>query len=176
VASTSAPNAPSGLTATVVSSSEIDLAWTDNSSNQTGFQIQRSLDNTTWTNLVTVGATTTTYNDTGLAAGTLYYYRVAAYNGTGASNWSNTASATTATSGSGTSYYIAPNPGSGAGTLASPYGLADLQTNAGGYYVPGPAITNRVPGDTLYFRAGIYNIQGAAIGSGYLTWMLLTPA
>jgi hypothetical protein len=161
------PAAPSGLQATVASATEIDLAWTNNASNQTGFQVQRSPDNTTWTNLSTVGPTTLAYNDTGLTAGTLYYYRVAAYNSAGNSAWSNVASAITL----GQAFYIAPNAGSGAGTLANPYGLADLQVynsaGADSYYGPGPAITNLQPGQTLYFRGGSYPIQGVAWNGGF---------
>jgi hypothetical protein len=91
------PIAPSDLTATAVSSSRIDLAWQDNSNNETGFRIDRSTDNVTFQSLVFVGANVATYADTGLTPGTTYYYRVRAYNGNcgTSSNWSNTASATT---------------------------------------------------------------------------------
>jgi hypothetical protein len=87
--------APSNLTATAVSSSQINLAWTDNSINEVGFRILRSLDGTKFTQFTTVGANITTYANTGLAAATKYYYRVKAYTGTLNSPASNTASATT---------------------------------------------------------------------------------
>jgi hypothetical protein len=42
-----------------------------------------------------VGANVTTYGDSGLAAQTLYYYRIRAYNSIGNSPYSNETSATT---------------------------------------------------------------------------------
>ena len=89
------PAAPTGLTATAVSSTQINLAWTDTASNETGFQIERSPDGTTFTALATVAANVTTYANTGLTAATTYHYRVRATNGTGPSAWSNTATAQT---------------------------------------------------------------------------------
>ena len=50
------PTAPSALTATAASASQINLAWTDNSSDETGFKIERSTDGgATWTQIATVG-------------------------------------------------------------------------------------------------------------------------
>jgi hypothetical protein len=89
------PAAPGNLSATAVSSSQINLTWTDNSSNETGFMVERSLDGTTFTQIATLGANTTSYNSTSLNAGTTYYFRVRATNGGGNSAYSNIASATT---------------------------------------------------------------------------------
>ena len=77
------PAAPSGLTATAVSSSQINLSWTDNSNNETGFKIDQATSSRLHPGLttVTVGANVTTYNATGLSSGTTYYYRVRATNG-----------------------------------------------------------------------------------------------
>ena len=80
-------------TATAVSSSRIDLAWTDNSTNETGFAIERSLDGATFTPLTTVGANVRTYANTGLTVATTYYYRVRATHAAGPSAWSNVANA-----------------------------------------------------------------------------------
>ncbi|MBI5384526.1 MAG: fibronectin type III domain-containing protein, partial [Verrucomicrobia bacterium] len=90
------PAAPSGLTATAASSSQINLAWTDNANNETGFAIERSTDNVTFTSIASVGANVTAYANTGLSASTTYYYRVRASNAAGNSAYSATASATTA--------------------------------------------------------------------------------
>ena len=94
------PAAPTNLIATAVSSSQINLSWTDNSNNETGFRIERSPDNSTWAEITTVSANITTYQNTGLAASTIYYYRVRAYNATGSSTYSNTANATSQASAS----------------------------------------------------------------------------
>jgi len=90
------PAPPSDLTATPVSQTQINLAWADNSTNESGFKIERSPNGTSdWTQIVAVGANVTTYNNTGVNCDTTYYYRVRAYNAGGDSNYSNTANATT---------------------------------------------------------------------------------
>ncbi len=90
------PGAPSSLSATSSSSTWISLNWSDNSNNETGFKIERSANGTSgWTQISTVGANATTYNNTGLICGTPYYYRVRSYNTAGNSTYSNTANATT---------------------------------------------------------------------------------
>jgi hypothetical protein len=89
------PAAPTSLSATAVSSSQINLAWTDNSNNETGFEIFRSTDGIVFSSLATVGAGVTTYNNTGLTASTQYYYKVWAFNPGESSSYSNTANATT---------------------------------------------------------------------------------
>jgi Fibronectin type III domain len=89
------PAAPTNLLATAISSSQIILSWTDNSTSETGFQVQRSSDGVTFTLIASLGANVTGYGDSGRAAGTIYYYRVRAYNSHGNSTLSNVASATT---------------------------------------------------------------------------------
>ncbi|SDS43056.1 S8 family serine peptidase [Opitutus sp. GAS368] len=89
------PAAPSNLSATATSSSAINLTWTDNTNNEDGFRVERSTDNTTFTQVASLAANSTSYSDTGLAASTTYYYRVRAFNSAGNSGYSNTASATT---------------------------------------------------------------------------------
>jgi titin len=84
------PAAPLNLVATTVSSTRIDLTWTDNSSNEDGFQIERSTDGSTFTQIATVGANVTTYSNTGITCTVFYYYRVRAYNAIGNSAYSNT--------------------------------------------------------------------------------------
>jgi FtsP/CotA-like multicopper oxidase with cupredoxin domain len=91
----SAPTAPSGLSASAVSSTQIDLSWIDNSSDESSFDIERSLDGSSFSFLATVGADTTTYSDVGLSAESTYFYRVFASNAFGSSSPSNSANATT---------------------------------------------------------------------------------
>ncbi|MEC4675681.1 MAG: S8 family serine peptidase [Nitrospirota bacterium] len=90
------PSAPAGLTASAASSAgQINLAWTDNSTNETGFSIERKTGAGSFAEIATVGANATTYSNTGLAEQTTYTYRVRAYNASGDSAYSNEASATT---------------------------------------------------------------------------------
>jgi len=95
---TSPPSAPSGLTATAVSSSQINLAWTDNSADESDFHIERKEGSGgTWSEIKTVGVNTISYQDTGLRPSTIYYYRVRAHRHSDNlySGYSNEASATT---------------------------------------------------------------------------------
>lgn len=91
------PAAPTDLAATTASFSQIDLTWTDNATNETGFKIERctGANCTDFAQIATVGANVIAYSNTGLAASTSYNYRVRAYNGGGDSDYSNTASAVT---------------------------------------------------------------------------------
>ena len=89
------PTAPTSLALTVKSSSQINLSWSDKSSNETGFKIERSTDGVTYTQIATVGASVKTFSNTGLTTKTKYYYRVRAYNAGGNSAYTNVASATT---------------------------------------------------------------------------------
>jgi transcriptional regulator CtsR len=83
------PDAPSGLTATAASSTEIDLIWEDNSNNEAGFKIQRKESGGSYSLIDAVRANRTSYTDSGLAAETKYYYRIWAYNSVGDSVYSN---------------------------------------------------------------------------------------
>ncbi|MEY4939371.1 MAG: hypothetical protein RIQ93_1106 [Verrucomicrobiota bacterium] len=92
----SSPPAPTGLAASATSSSTINLTWTDNSASETGFEIQRSVDNVNFVGSQSTGANTTSASVTGLTASTTYFFRVRALQGSATSTFSNTASATTA--------------------------------------------------------------------------------
>ena len=88
-------DAPTNLTATTQSSSQIDLSWIDNATEETGYTVQRSIDNIVFNTIATLGANETSYSDIGLLPSTLYYYRVRAFSSGENSAWSNTASDTT---------------------------------------------------------------------------------
>ena len=92
----SPPVDPSALVANTVSTSEIGLTWQDNSTDETGFEIHRSLTaGSGFALITTTAANATTYTDNGLLSGTTYYYKVRAVNATGPSAFSNEAMATT---------------------------------------------------------------------------------
>ena len=96
------PYAPGGLAAAAASSSKINLSWTDNSANESGFKIERKTGSGgTYAQIATVGADVTSYSSTGLTASTTYYYRVRAYNSGGNSSYSSEANATTSAASGG---------------------------------------------------------------------------
>src|SRR6267143_6651 len=95
-----APGAPTGLTATSASSSQINLSWSAPTNNGgsaiTGYKIERSTDGgSSWSPPVNTGSTATSYSDSGLIPSTTYTYRVSAINSAGTSSPSNITSATT---------------------------------------------------------------------------------
>jgi fibronectin type 3 domain-containing protein len=75
------PVAPTNLFLGQVSTTEVDLSWTDNSADETGFRIERSVAGAPFALLTTVAANVTTYADTTVTAGTAYDYRVYAVRG-----------------------------------------------------------------------------------------------
>lgn len=90
------PAAPFSLTALAVSTTRINLNWTDTSSVEDGFVIDKSTDaGSSWFQLDSVGPNIVTFADTGLAPGTIYHYRLYAFNVIGNSPYSNIAFDTT---------------------------------------------------------------------------------
>jgi hypothetical protein len=103
---TSAPAAPTSLAAFPVSALQINLTWTDNSTNEAGFAIEQSPDGVNFTQIATVGVNVTNYSViSNLQAGTSYFFRVRAFNtyqGTSYSAYTNSANATTLSTSSAT--------------------------------------------------------------------------
>ena len=100
LAAGAAGNAPSGLAAVAVSSSQINLYWTDNSSNEDGFEIHRSVNGAPFTLLTPTAPNAVSYSNLALSPATSYCYQVRAYRRTGKnttySPFSTSACATTA--------------------------------------------------------------------------------
>jgi serine protease len=94
---TPAPAAPSNLRVTSTRTNSISIAWTDNSTNETGFSIERCQGSTctNFAEIGTVGANVTSATNSGLARRTTYRYRVRAYNSGGYSAYSNIVSGAT---------------------------------------------------------------------------------
>ncbi len=81
--------------ATALSTSQIDISWLDNSSDEDGFRIERSSSRDPWAQIATVGTGVTAFQDDGLKRNTSYSYRVRAFSATGNSAYSDTATAKT---------------------------------------------------------------------------------
>src|SRR5207249_7828442 len=171
-----APSPPTGLTATAVSSSQINLSWappTDNGGSAiTGYKIERSTDGgTTWTVLVVnTGSATTMYSDTGLAPTITYAYRVSAINAVGTSAPSNIASART---------LVAPSPPIGLTATTASSSQIDLSWTApadnGGSAITGYMIERSANGGSTWTTmvsnsgstATTYSDTGLAAGTTY---------
>lgn len=78
------------LGATPLSPTSVKLSWTDNSDNETGFQVERRLDKETKFSIIkTTAAGETSYTDESLASSSIYFYRVLSINDYGSSMYSN---------------------------------------------------------------------------------------
>lgn len=91
------PSAPTNLTASAVSRSQINLSWAESSTNESGFKIERCAGATcnNFAQIATVGANVKIFSNGGLKRNTSYRYRVRAYNDSGDSAYSNIASGKT---------------------------------------------------------------------------------
>jgi FtsP/CotA-like multicopper oxidase with cupredoxin domain len=116
-----APAAPSGLTATASLPQQIDLAWTDNSTNESAFRIERAdvIGGVPgpFAAVQTVAANTVAWSDTTVSSAATYAYQVIAFNAVGDSPASNIATATT------------PNGPPGAPTGLNATAMGPLQVN-----------------------------------------------
>jgi hypothetical protein len=102
---TTPPSVPTNLTATAISSSQINLTWTASTDNVgvNGYNIFR--------NAAQVGTSpTNSYSDTGLSANTTYNYTVSAYDAGG--NTSASSTAATATTPAAADFSISVSPSS----------------------------------------------------------------
>lgn len=88
------PVAPTNLMGTLDNGVSVSLSWTDNSDNESGFQLERN-DGSAWQLLQLLPAETTVYVDNNTLPGTNYQYRVRAINAAGTSDYTNTLSFTT---------------------------------------------------------------------------------
>jgi hypothetical protein len=80
--------APGNLVVTLPLRNQAHLAWNDNAASEKGFRVERSVDGGAYLGINLIDSNTTVYDDTGLTAGN-YAYRVAAYNKSGLSGYSN---------------------------------------------------------------------------------------
>jgi hypothetical protein len=115
---TTVPAAPSNLTASPRSSSEILVQWSDNSNNESGFRLTRRLVGTRVTQLINLPANATSHTDRTLAANSEYVYQIFALNDAGLSRPSGLVYARTL--GSGPGIFFVPS----VGTTQVPIGLS----------------------------------------------------
>jgi hypothetical protein len=81
------PLAPTNITATALDYTRINLTWTDNTTNETGFEIYRSQNaNGPFQIIKTTAANASGFIDSALSPISTYYYRIQAINNSGASN------------------------------------------------------------------------------------------
>jgi len=147
------PQSPIGLTATAISSSQINLSWNTPSNNGgspiTGYQILRSTNDGSWSTIVSnTGSTSTTYSNTGLSPSTTYAYQVSAINSVGTSSPSNTATTTTPVQ------LSAPQPPSSLVASAASSSQINLSwiapTNNGGSTITGYKIERSTSGGSTW--------------------------
>ena len=140
------PTAPSSLTAQIASYSQVNLSWTDNSTNEDGFRVERKTGGIdSYRQIAVVLPNTTVYSDTGLSSAATYYYRVCAYNATNNNGaYSNEVSATT------TALELPP-------TILSNY-LTNVNDNTATFY--GTLNPNGLA-TTAYFQYGITTTYGS---------------
>jgi fibronectin type 3 domain-containing protein len=123
------PSSLAGTASSQGSSFSINLSWTDTSINETGFQVERSLDGSVFNILATAGKNKTAYADNAIIPGVGYSYRVTAVNAGGNSPYSNTVVAGTPPA--------APSGLSGVAVSKSEIDLRwqDIATNETGYNI-----------------------------------------
>jgi fibronectin type 3 domain-containing protein len=88
------PATPTNLAAARYSSTQIKLTWTDASTTETQYRVERQKADLSWEEIKVLAANSTLYIDSGRTAGTANTYRVRAVSGTASSGYSNTATAT----------------------------------------------------------------------------------
>lgn len=184
------PAAPSGLTVTPASASELDLTWTDNSTYASGYVVQRSLNGGPWVSLPELPATATSYNDTGLAQGT-YSYQVQAIGSAGNSAFSNVATATTPTApttpknATATLITTTEIDLSWTNTATNATAIKILRSNIGGEFVviagslPPSTTTYKdtglTPGTEFDYHIQAYNTAGSSDFAGIHTGTIAMP-
>lgn len=161
------PVAPSSLSAVAAAHNQINLAWVDNSANETGFRIERRAGlGGTFVEISTAAANVTSFVDAGLSTLSSYYYQVRAMNSAGNSAYSNIA---------GTTTLAAPDLTAPALAISSPLSSA---TVSGSISVAGTAADNvglskievRIDGGSYALAAGLanwsYGLNTLSLGNG----------
>jgi len=191
---TAPPSAPSGLSAGVSAAnptSSLVLGWVDNATDESGYRLERSPNGSSFSQIAQLGSGASSYVDSGLASGTTYYYRVYAYNGGGASGYSNVASNQTQAAPApapsvAPSAPSSPSPANGATNVTTNVSLSWTASNATKYdvYFNGALVASNLT--TTSYRKGSVpagmpyswlvvakNVAGSTSGP---TWSFTTKA
>ncbi len=144
------PASPTNLTATAISSTQINLTWTDTDPNATGFKIERKIGlDGTYSQIAAVGAGANQYANIDLASQTRYFFRVRASGITGSSDYSNEADATTTGGTTYAEWLTANSPATGFATDTDDDGVAN-------------GIEHILGSDPNKFTAGLTQISATA--------------
>jgi hypothetical protein len=170
---------PTNLTFSTIAATSYTLNWTDNSSDELGFAIYRSTDNTNFSFVATTAANTTSYAATGLLSSTLYYWKVFAYREKLSNSVEN--NQTTLASGTSLSYTTAGTytfkvpdgvcsvnvqtwgAGGAGGTCACATARSSAGGGGGGAYAASTAIAV-TPGSTITVVVGAGGAASVACG------------
>ncbi len=181
------PNPPSNLTAVATSANQVALVWQDNSSDESGFKVERSVnDQSNFEEIAVTGTNITAFLDNTVIPSTLYYYRVRAFNAHGNSQYSNTVSVTTLDAPAPPSDLVAgaaesvlvvliwqDNSDNETGfriersTIGSEEGFAQIGTSAENinFYFDTTVIENT----TYWYRVAAFNSQGFSVYSNVVS-------
>jgi len=145
-------NFSNALTAGSPAASSLTVNWNDNAANETNYVLERSANGTTFTQIATLPANTTSYNETGLTPNTQYYYRVKATNATDSSVYTSSVSVTTPPVPSAPVKPTNPVPANG---------FNDVQLNSGSFILKWSGSTNTTT-YTVYFGTSPQNLTNVA--------------
>ena len=155
-----------GLSATcAVQALQLTVTWDITSSDQLGFNIERSSDGTNFAQVATVAATVTSYSDLNLASGS-YWYRVRAFNTTTYSAYSNVATTQTAVSApSFTAQPLSQSVATGANitfsAVATGAPVPTLQWFKNGVAIPGATISSLALSNVSATDAASYTVSAS---------------
>ncbi|MFN0098938.1 MAG: fibronectin type III domain-containing protein [Gemmatimonadaceae bacterium] len=191
--STLIPATPTGLTATTISASQIDLVWLDAATSETAYEVERCVGAgcADFVRIIELPANSNAFSNTGLAANEVYRYRVRAVNGAGASAYSAIASAATDIPADPTNLVALPSSPTAVGLT-----WTDNANNETGYTVErciggscsdfavlqllAPNVTSYndgglATGQSFRYRVQAVNVQGASRYSNIANAATVTP-
>lgn len=165
---------PRNVDAQAVSTTEIIVTWTDATTDETGFKVERRQGAGAWTAIALPAANATLYKDTGLTAGATYEYRVSAERSGQVAVPSAGVNATVPSVSTLLRYVdgCVDNTGTNAGTLANPW--RSVQSAANNNLSPGTTVLVRnrancsqptVYRSTPSATTGNHNFAALAIGN-----------